>query len=446
MKDLQLQCIENIGSLKIENFDVLKNILSDNLKRYENVVYTEEMLKLAKTDKKDLSHLKKELESRRKTIKKDWMAPYLEYEAQIKELIEMIDKPLNEIKEFIDESSNAEKEQKRIQIENYIEKSSGILGNFAKQVIDSPAFFKKEWLNKSTSEKKWKEDVLCQINQCSKDIQSIQAMDENQRPIMMNQYLKTLCTDDLKGLKQELDEISNFSKEYEYHEIDSEDKREGYKVVRLCGNVDKINQAMEFLSLLGLDIEEIEDGMPQDMKELKVPNFDSFVAFDIETSGTFGISNGDGPAEITEIGAVKVENGIITDRFSQLINPKRKIVPRISKLTHITDEMVANEPYIDEVIRNFKEFTDGYVLVGHNIKYSDLNYIQRDAAKYGVVLENEFFDTYLYAKTLKEKYGWECVKLEYLSKQFELKQAEAHRAWCDAEANVGVYFKLKELD
>ena len=46
---------------------------------------------------------------------------------------------------------------------------------------------------------------------------------------------------------------------------------------------------------------------------------------------------------------------------------------------------------------------------------------------------------------MKDQQGWENVKLEYLSKKFGITQNEAHRAWCDAEANVGVYFRLKEL-
>ena len=90
-------------------------------------------------------------------------------------------------------------------------------------------------------------------------------------------------------------------------------------------------------------------------------------------------------------------------------------------------------------------FVGDSVLVGHNIKASDLYYIDRAARRAGVRMENAFFDTYRYARTCREAQGWENVKLEYLSRQFGVEQPDAHRAWCDAEANVGVYFKLKEL-
>ena len=77
---------------------------------------------------------------------------------------------------------------------------------------------------------------------------------------------------------------------------------------------------------------------------------------------------------------------------------------------------------------------------------SGLHYITRARKRAGIAMDKGFFDTYLYAKTLKGRYGWENVKLEHLSQVFGVEQPEAHRAWCDAEANVGVYFKLRELE
>ena len=107
--------------------------------------------------------------------------------------------------------------------------------------------------------------------------------------------------------------------------------------------------------------------------------------------------------------------------------------------------MVAGEPDVSTVIRQFAEFVGDAVLVGHNIKSSDLYYISRAAQRAGVRLENPFFDTYRYAKQFKAQRGWEKLSLEYLSEQFGISQPDAHRAWCDAEANVGVYWKLREL-
>lgn len=194
----------------------------------------------------------------------------------------------------------------------------------------------------------------------------------------------------------------------------------------------------------GTDYEEIEDGMPKDMKEVTEPNFDSFVAFDIEHTGTYGISKGDAEAEIIEIGAVKVVDGKVQDRFDMLANPGRKIVPMIVRLTNITDEMVANEPPVDEVIRRFKDFVGDSVLVGHNIKGCDIPHISRAAKRAGISFENSYLDTKKLASKLKEKKGWKNIKLEYLSDYYHIQQTDAHRAWCDAEANAYLYLELKK--
>lgn len=128
-----------------------------------------------------------------------------------------------------------------------------------------------------------------------------------------------------------------------------------------------------------------------------------------------------------------------------MVNPVQKILPRIARITHITDEMVADQPGSEEAVRRFADFAVDCVLVGRNIKQSDLHYINAASRRTGVRLENPFFDTYRFARTLKEAQGWESVKLEYLSRVFGIDQPDAHRAWCDAQANALLYRKLKEL-
>jgi len=97
------------------------------------------------------------------------------------------------------------------------------------------------------------------------------------------------------------------------------------------------------------------------------------------------------------------------------------------------------------VLRRFADFVGNDVLVGHNIKSSDLYYINHAASKSGVRLDNSFFDTYRYARTLKERYGWEKLTLSYLTEQFAITLTDAHRAWCDAEATAAIYLKLREM-
>ena len=73
--------------------------------------------------------------------------------------------------------------------------------------------------------------------------------------------------------------------------------------------------------------------------------------------------------------------------LTELCNSGRKIVPRISRLTHVTDEMVANEPSVSEIIKRFAKYACDLPLVGYNIKSSDLHYIPKASNKAGVTLE-----------------------------------------------------------
>ena len=173
--------------------------------------------------------------------------------------------------------------------------------------------------------------------------------------------------------------------------------------------------------------------------------FDSFIAFDIEHTGTFGAANGDSESEIVEIGAVKVVNGVITEKFDELCNPGRKITPRVARLTCISDVMVSTKPSVDEIIKKFKEFVGDSILVGHNIKGCDIPHISKAAKRAGVRFGNKFLDTKPLAAKHKASCGWGNIKLTTLSEYFGITQTDAHRAWCDAEANAYVYLKLKNL-
>ncbi|MBR2790416.1 MAG: 3'-5' exonuclease, partial [Eggerthellaceae bacterium] len=174
------------------------------------------------------------------------------------------------------------------------------------------------------------------------------------------------------------------------------------------------------------------------MRELTVPTFTSFVAFDTETTG---LGNGD---RLTEIGAVRVEDGRIVDRFQMLTDPGRHIPEDVAKLTGISDDMVAGQPDNKTVAAAFKEFAGDAVLVGHNIGF-DLRMLASAAVPAGITFTNDYFDTNRLAQALKQTQGWEKTKLGYLTEKLGVELTHAHRALADAEATVGVYLKLREL-
>ena len=330
MNELQLLSHHNPGQVSIDNFQELKAALTGLLTRYQGMIYTESMLPEAKADKKELSRLYRDIDERRKEIKRAYLAPYQEFEAQVKELLAMVDTPLSEVKAFIAEMENREKNAKRLEIEAYFRMKSGPLGALAEQILQSPAFFDPKWLNKTTSAKTWKDAVGQKIAQAVRDLQTIQAVAGPHTQAVTARYLDTLSTDGLDDYRNQLVAVS--VPEAPAVPV-STDCRQGSVTLRLTGSGETLAQALEVLSMLGVECEVLEDDRPQPMLERTEPNFDSFVCFDLETSGTFGAANGDAPAEITEIGAVRVVRGEITETFSQLVNPGRKIVPRIARIT-----------------------------------------------------------------------------------------------------------------
>ena len=159
---------------------------------------------------------------------------------------------------------------------------------------------------------------------------------------------------------------------------------------------------------------------------------EEFVVFDIETMGLNAYSN-----EIIEIGAVKIKAGRIIDRYSQLFNPGKPIPYKITEITGITDQLVANEPKIDQVIGKFVDFIGDAVLVAHNAPF-DMGFIKRDIKKYlNIDLENSVIDTLQMARDLfpdLKKYG-----LGDLNKVLGLALENHHRAVDDSQATANMF-------
>lgn len=188
--------------------------------------------------------------------------------------------------------------------------------------------------------------------------------------------------------------------------------------------------------LYGTDINFVDD------KEKIVTNYeegktyDTYVVFDIETTGLSSRND-----KITEIGAVKIKNGMIVDRFSQLINPEKEIPQVVVELTGISNAMVENEPTIEEVILKFYDFTKDAVLVAHNAKF-DISFIRREYANNNLVFNHPILDTLVLARATMT--DMKRFNLGTLCKNLGVSLVGAHRAVNDAEATAEVFIKLIE--
>ena len=159
-----------------------------------------------------------------------------------------------------------------------------------------------------------------------------------------------------------------------------------------------------------------------------------YVVFDIETTG-FSAEND----RIIEIGAVRVEQGQITDRFSVFVNPKVPIPFEIEKLTGINDDMVIGEPPIEEILPRFLEFCRGSVLVAHNAGF-DMSFIRKNSERQGLPCEFTVVDTVSLARVLLPQLN--RYKLDTVAKALSISLENHHRAVDDAGCTAEIFVKF----
>jgi DNA polymerase-3 subunit alpha (Gram-positive type) len=183
-------------------------------------------------------------------------------------------------------------------------------------------------------------------------------------------------------------------------------------------------------------------------REIREANFDSFVAFDFETTGLNTTID-----SIIEIGAVKVVNGNIVDSeeftFQELVKPfKKSLNQKITDITGITKEEVANAREMWEVTPDFIRFVGNDILVGFNNVRFDSKFLVRAGRYSNLIIENPHFDVMRYAEQFKEKLDIDGkgVSLKNLSEKLGIENPRAHRALADAMTTAAIYLKLKEMD
>ena len=164
---------------------------------------------------------------------------------------------------------------------------------------------------------------------------------------------------------------------------------------------------------------------------------DSFVVFDLETTGFSAAKN-----KIIEIGAVKVVNGSITERFSTFVNPKVPIPYEIEQLTHITDDMVLDAPMIHEILPQFMEFCQNSVMVAHNADF-DMSFIRHNCDLLGLECEKTVLDTVALARVLLPSLN--RFKLNTIAKALNISLENHHRAVDDAACTAEIFIKFVEM-
>ena len=164
---------------------------------------------------------------------------------------------------------------------------------------------------------------------------------------------------------------------------------------------------------------------------------DDFVVFDIETTG-FSPGNN----RIIEIGAVKVRDGQIVDRYSTFVDPKVPIPFEIEKLTGIRDDMVVGQPGIDEVLPQFLEFCEGCIMAAHNANF-DMSFIMENCRRLGYQTDFTYVDTMNTARILLPNQAKHT--LDAVAKTLKISLENHHRAVDDAECTAHIFVQFIEM-
>ncbi len=162
----------------------------------------------------------------------------------------------------------------------------------------------------------------------------------------------------------------------------------------------------------------------------------TYVVVDVETTG--GRGNGH---RVTEIGAVKVRDGRVIDRFSTLLNPQRRIPANITRLTGITPAMVADAPYFVDIADDFAAFLSGAIFVAHNVEF-DYGFVASEFKRIGRSFRLPKLCT---CSSMRKLFpGQRSYSLAALCRSFDVPLKQHHRALCDAEAAAELLLLINE--
>ena len=165
--------------------------------------------------------------------------------------------------------------------------------------------------------------------------------------------------------------------------------------------------------------------------------YKDFVVLDFETTGLSPTND-----KIIEIGAVKLCDGTITDSFNTLVNPKRSIPQAATRVNGITDQMVKNAPYIENVLPELLRFIGDKVIVAHNASF-DMKFLLVNAYDCGFEVNNPVIDTLSLCRRLYPDIA--NHKLGTVANHLCISMNEAHRSLCDVTATASILLKCIDL-
>lgn len=217
MKNTEIRVAQKTGAIEF-NFEELKSRLADEMKYYKGLIFSEDTKKEAKETVADLRKLKKDIRDKRIEVKKSFMHPYDEFEAQVKELDKLIDEPIAFINEQVEEFERKRvEERKKLISEIY----TGIIAEHetVRDYLPLQRIYDGKWENATTTKKAIKEAITGHVEHVEKDLATIRAMESEFEDKGLAKYKSTLELSDAIGImnqyQKQKEEILKRQKEEE---------------------------------------------------------------------------------------------------------------------------------------------------------------------------------------------------------------------------------------
>ena len=233
----------------------------------------------------------------------------------------------------------------------------------------------------------------------------------------------------------DIDEIVDRAEEWGHQAIAVTD----HGVVQAFPEAYQAAEDKDLKMIYGVEAYLVDDGEPIILNPInKEVKEEIYVVFDLETTGFNPHHN-----QIIEIGATKIEGGEITDSYQTFVNPDGHVPERITELTGITNEMVADAPALQDAMEEFLDFVGEATLVAHNLSF-DLGFIEDKLKRLGKdEICNPALDTLNLSRALVPEL--KTYKLNKLAKQFKVDLDNHHRADDDAQATAEIFLELVDL-
>lgn len=187
MNEIKLLVEQNAGKIEF-NYEETKAFLQEKMAEYDGAVFTDETMDIAKKERAALRKLKTQMDNERKNVKSAWMKPYTEFETQVKELLNLVDKPVAAIDEQVKEY---EKKKKQEKLETCKKIYGEEIGDFT-DVLPFEKIYDSKWVNASTTLKSIREEISGVVERTRTQIETIKMMNSDAVEKALEIYRDTL--------------------------------------------------------------------------------------------------------------------------------------------------------------------------------------------------------------------------------------------------------------